>query len=471
MARSGAARVAIGLGISAPLIFCALPPQSAGPLILVAIAPILAGLRGVRASVGLLAAPMLMLLVAAPYELGFVEPVLDQPLPRAATAIFVVFGTSLVLPFIVAVASDRSRWGLGRSAFIAAAGVAGEGVLLFGVPGHLSLALAREPLALAVAATGSIWAVSFLVWWTNASIAGLIVTRQPIHLLPLGITAVIASTCWAVSRPTDDSRPLQHVEVAAIQMQGAPGRTEWIEEHAKASESKGGAKVDMVVWPELAGTRIAPGGSTAGLSELVRRAGDVPFAISFPTPGPGRPYNTALIAHREGVSATYHKRHLYADESRIHAPGTAARTVEHMGIRYALAICFDSCFPSTMRRSATTTTDAGERPDLVLLPTLDPPDHFGVIQAMHAASTPFRAAETGLPIVRADITAVSMIVDGYGHVLAESGVGDDVIRASIPIRRGRTPIAMVTGDAVLHACVATVLLAALVSASGRRRRG
>ncbi len=82
-----------------------------------------------------------------------------------------------------------------------------------------------------------------------------------------------------------------------------------------------------------------------------------------------------------------------------------------------LNICFDSCFPWTMRETAL------KGADVIALSTLDPQSPNGFIQSAHAAFTPFRAAEVGIPIVRAEQTAWSMVVDGSGKILGMASVG------------------------------------------------
>lgn len=218
----------------------------------------------------------------------------------------------------------------------------------------------------------------------------------------------------------------------------------------------------MVIWPELSATAIARGGRTAPLIDLAAQPGIAPFVTSYPDAARPMPHNTASVFSGSGESARYFKRHPFAEEVNIHAPGEDPVTVEVGGVVYGLAICFDSCFPASMRSTATHPGPAGTRPQIILLPNLDPPDHTGFIQGIHAAFTPFRAAETGLPIVRADITARSMIVEARGDILAEAGEGTaEIIRADLPLGGAGAPLAMAAGDRVFYLCAVIVLMAAI----------
>ena len=90
--------------------------------------------------------------------------------------------------------------------------------------------------------------------------------------------------------------------------------------------------------------------------------------------------------------------------------GTEPRVVQGRN-HYGLNICFDSCYPWIIRDTARL------NPDLICLPTLDPHTPTGFLEAVHAAYTPFRAAEVGIPIIRAEKGSWSMIVDIYGRIL------------------------------------------------------
>lgn len=110
-----------------------------------------------------------------------------------------------------------------------------------------------------------------------------------------------------------------------------------------------------------------------------------------------------------------------------------------------LNICFDSCFPHVIRETARL------GPSVVALPTIDPPSKKGFIAAIHAAYTPFRAAENGVAIVRADGYAHSMIIDSRGKIVAETGEGDQTLVAAAHVGPHWT-VSKLLGDWFLALC-------------------
>jgi len=137
------------------------------------------------------------------------------------------------------------------------------------------------------------------------------------------------------------------------------------------------------------------------------------------------PHNAAYAFHGSGVSEPYFKRKPFGSESNEITRGDSPKVVEVNGKRIGLNICFDSCFPWVIRDTARL------NPDLIALPTLDPRSPNGFIQAIHASFTPFRAAENGVPIARAEWTTWSMIVDADGDILmANEEPGNEMLASA-----------------------------------------
>ena len=146
----------------------------------------------------------------------------------------------------------------------------------------------------------------------------------------------------------------------------------------------------------------------------------------------------------------------------MHLAGTEPVVVRTPNGAMGLNVSYDSCFPAVMRETAQ------KAADIILLPTMDPISPNGAVQALHAAYTPFRAAELGIPIVRADITAYSMIVDARGWIVAEAGSGsEEIIHASVQPGLRRT-MYMAWGDWFLFVC-GLLALAPLIAAERSRR--
>src|SRR5207244_4235868 len=125
----------------------------------------------------------------------------------------------------------------------------------------------------------------------------------------------------------------------------------------------------------------------------------------------------AALFSRTGESRRYFKRKPFGGETQMHVAGSQAIAVPLDGRLIGLNICFDSCFPSVMRDTAR----LGAR--VIVLPSMGPETPYGWIQAIHGAYTPFRSAELGIPIGRAEVTAFAMITDSSGRIVAQAPPG------------------------------------------------
>jgi apolipoprotein N-acyltransferase len=204
---------------------------------------------------------------------------------------------------------------------------------------------------------------------------------------------------------------------------------------------------DIAVWPEFAGLSHVREGDATTLVELGRKPGMPAIVTSFPDGNKPLPFNTAALYGKAGESARYHKRRLFGGEKNMHLPGTKAAVAITEWGPVGLNICFDSCFPSLMRDSAT----LGEV-GFLALPTIDPESPHGFLAAMHAAFTPFRAAELGVAVARADAQAHSMVVANTGEVVLDLPPG---FEGSAAVRVDATPrwtLYKAAGDWFLYIC-------------------
>ena len=348
---------------------------------------------------------------------------------------FGLFGFALALA--VAFCADKKvgtkpRW------WLAALGVLLEACLLIELPAHLALSLYRHPLILMFASVGSIWLVSYLVWLCNLALAAM-PTKQA-----LGVGAgIMALSVLSSFLPLPGSGP--KALVAALQTAEVDNPN--LEKAQRQIAARGPL---LTVWPEFSGIVMAVGGDTSALTDLANNSS--PFATSFRDAQKPLPHNVAAIFSEEGESLRYQKRKLFGGEKQMHAPGSKPAATNLRGHTIGLNICFDSCFPSIMRETA-------HLPgvDLIALPTIDPPSHHYFVAGIHAAFTPFRAAETGVSIVRADGYAYSMIVDNTGAIVAEADAGEEVLFAEVGVSARNVP-ARWLGDAALYGCGVLFLL-------------
>ncbi|CAN5543619.1 hypothetical protein BH11ARM2_BH11ARM2_27240 [soil metagenome] len=131
---------------------------------------------------------------------------------------------------------------------------------------------------------------------------------------------------------------------------------------------------------------------TSSLCALSASEGNAPFVTSFNDDSQPFPHNASALFSSGRESSRYEKRKLFGGEAADHTSGDRAVAAGDVGLN----ICFDSCFPSVIRD----TVKLGAT--VIALPTIDPPSTNHFLAAVHAAYTPFRAAENGVAVVRAD---------------------------------------------------------------------
>jgi apolipoprotein N-acyltransferase len=239
-----------------------------------------------------------------------------------------------------------------------------------------------------------------------------------------------------------------------------------------------------IIWPETA-TPFAMAGDAArrlAIASAVPSGGLLITGAPRVEVEPGRPIRVWNSLHAidggGAIVATYDKFHLvpfgeYVPFRRIlgfinlipgavdFTAGPGPRTLAPPGLpRLSPLICYEAIFPAHV-------LDSADRPGWLLNLTNDA--WFGLSSGpyQHFAAARFRAVEEGLPLVRAANNGISAIVDAYGRVVVELGLGrSGVLDGDLPRALPRTPYARF-GDAIVLA-IGLVLLA---PAALRRRRG
>ncbi len=354
---------------------------------------------------------------------------------------FGLFGLAVGLTFGV--------WGLEQSSagarlfILAAASVCFEALLLIYLPGHLALTQSRVPTMLALASVTGIWGVSYLVWLSNLAVAWAWRTGNLRRLLapaPILVTTIaVGPFCWK-PEPGD-------LRVAAVQSEAHDAVT-----FARLDAEAAQRGASLAVWPEGSASTLAPHGDTTALRSLAQLPGQPAFVAGFLDDFSPLPHNCVSLITPDGESTRYAKRRPFGSERSAHTPGDHPVAVPWEGHHLGFGICFDSCYPETLREAGRLDVD------LIALPTKDPRAPYGTVQSLHAAYTAFRAAETGVPIIRADVSAYSQILDGHGLVLAEGRSGtEEVITAGIRPTHHWTLYAY-AGDWFLYLCMGLVTL-------------
>ena len=436
------------VGLSAVLLVLVLPPADVGPLGFVCLVPLPLAVHGRGLAYGFVCGMAALVLAAFVTQTGwFYRPSLIGESAGWNYTGFALFGAAVGGTCAIAGETKRTdRW---TPWLWTAWAVLFEAVLLFKLPAHLALTQYRNFAAVRLSSVTGIWGVSFLVWSVNIHLARALKERNNTALAVCGAIAGLAVGIGALTGTPREGT----FKVGVVQTKSADF-DELAVLNAKASER--GAQI--VVWPELSAVAAVRHDDTSRLVALARQRGQSPFVTSFEDDASPMPHNAAALFSFSGESERYWKRKPFGGESSEHAAGTRAVAVRAAGATCGLNICFDSCFPSVIRDTANL-----DGVNLVLLPTQDPVAPYGTIQALHAAYTPFRAAESGVPIVRADTTAYSMVVDARGAIVAELGSGtEDVMVTGINLER-RDTLYRRFGDWFLYLCAALATAGMVVS--------
>ncbi|MEM9971964.1 MAG: apolipoprotein N-acyltransferase [Pseudomonadota bacterium] len=203
---------------------------------------------------------------------------------------------------------------------------------------------------------------------------------------------------------------------------------------AFTAEGTGEDNVALVVWPETAVPYVLDR-SASVLREMSIAAGGVPVLTGINRRDGERWYNSSVLIDADGtVVETYDKVHLVPFGEYIpfrldflramaarstfgFSAGEDVRTISTPLGEALVLICYEAIFPGHIRRS-------DSRPDYLIQITNDA--WFGTFAGpfQHLQQAQFRAAEQGLPMVRATNMGVSAMIDARGAVTARMEQGD-----------------------------------------------
>lgn len=433
----------LAIPLSAILFVLALPPAGQAWLGWIALAPALALAHGRGFARGFAIGLAVLVLSAVIGHFGLIyRPGIPDGDPGWTYGGFGLFGVAVGLTFGVFGEVKDCTWG--RLFVLAAWSVLFEALLLTFVPGHVALTQARTPGMLALASATGIWGVSYLLWLSNMAVALAWRRREfkPLALPAFALVVALVAGAWLWRPERGDYR------VGALQTTARD-----IETLSRLNAEAGAKGARVVVWPEGSAEQIAPRGSVAPLRALAANPGQPPIVAGFEDDLEPKPHNCASLFTGSGESSRYFKRRPFGAEPTVHTAGKLPVTAKLGDRTIGFAICFDTCFPSTMREAAQPGVE------FMVVPTMDPISPFGIVQGLHAAYLPFRAAETGLPMVRSDTSAFSSVVDARGFVVAESGCGTEE-SLTADIRPGRRwTLYSALGDWFLWLCGGAALAA------------
>ena len=307
--------------------------------------------------------------------------------------------------------------------------------------------------------------LSFLVYWVNVAIAGLILKQKTTWMslqLPAAVLVVISifGACRyemskvyghemikvaAVGTDSDVAGfPLPPKEKNDLVKQGLFERT-----HLAAQS---GAK--MVVWNE-ASTYILPTEEAAwsdSLSSLANR-NHISLVAAYVIPlseAPARYENKYLFFDPEGkLLYTYHKHQPVPGEPAI--KGTEPLQVfDVFGVKTGAVICYDYDFPYLARGYGRLHADL----------VADPSSDWRGIDPVHTRMASFRAVEQGHSILRSTRYGLSAAITPYGEFAAQMSSfdqNDKIMIAHLPVKRVVTLYALI-GDVFVYLCIGFVLV-------------
>jgi len=372
-------------------------------------------------------------------------------------------------------ANRKRLTGVAWTSMVAAFGVTCEWLTRFlPMPIHLALSQYQAPAVIQIASITGVWGVSFLLWWSNAALADVVLSRREggksvvTRPVLVGVAMVIVALIFgAVTLRQPASTDV--LNVAAIQdyngegSMGSPaGGTVADREAMTQTAASKGAR--MVVWSEeclgsaFSSTGFIPRVTLRGKKPrppmpdptvaLARKLG-VYLVAGYTGSERPLPYNSAALIDPSGrVLGIHHKMKLYAEEKRLLRAGTTATVTSTDFGKVGMEICFDTCNTEVTRKEAA----AGAR--IVVVPTYDPPVVRGVMHSLHSALMPFRAVENGVPMVRDDSNGTSEIIDGHGRILGKGPIyASDIVEASVPLGDSHGTLFTRLGDWFAYLCI------------------
>lgn len=276
-----------------------------------------------------------------------------------------------------------------------------------------------------------------------AGLAAAIWARPLGAVVPAAMLTVLFGLAAAVSPPPE---PAGDAPVMRLVQPNAPQHLKWQPEMipvffqraldltAQAAE---GSAPDLVIWPETT-LPVLFRDSGAWRAAIARASGGAGVILGGQRLEQGMVRNALFVLDAAGApTATYDKHHLVPFGEYIpltglartlglsglaeaagpgYAPGPGPRLLDLDGAGRAFPmICYETIFPHYIRQV--------ERPDWMLQITNDA--WFGNFSGpyQHLELAQLRAAEQGLPLLRAANTGVSAVIDARGRVVAALPLG------------------------------------------------
>ncbi|MCZ7525973.1 MAG: apolipoprotein N-acyltransferase [Acidimicrobiia bacterium] len=480
--------------VSGLLVGLAFPPFDLGPLVLVALVPLLWAWRdaGPRraAWLGFLAGlGFFGVLLSWAWYLGAVALV---PLVGIMAATWALTGLGVGLLGRVGV---RSAWAT-AAVWVLVEGLRGRWPL-GGFPwGEVGAALHDVPTARALASWGGVLLVSFTVVAVNGFLVELLLADRPAGTwrAPAAGLGVLLALTLVAGMARVEGRPSGTLRFALLQGNDLDRDLTPEEADARylprshlrlASTLEG--PYDLVVFPESS-LDADPERDAALRAELVavgERHGAAVLVNAVTRDDEGDAFNTNLLYDPGGrLQGTYAKQHLVPFGEYVplrdhlgfireleqvptdYTPGPGNVVFEVAGRRVGTIICFESAFGPLVR---SVVRDGAE---VVVVSTNNRSYRRSGNPAQHLALSQMRAAETGRPVLHASISGITGVIDAEGDVRQTTSLFESsVVTGEVVTTTGRTPYVRYGSWILVLSALVVVGLAGRARLRGRRRRG
>ncbi len=266
---------------------------------------------------------------------------------------------------------------------------------------------------------GVVLAVVFLFGFLRLNLSLTSITNETVRVA--GITAESLDTVYQRTAGISDLVDMQPVLQSHVEA--------YLNETIR--EAQAGAKV--ILWPELSATVLGSDGE----SSLIARAQDIArqYGIYLTLPlfvrhlDTTQPYeNKLLLIDPSGEIVMKHIKYGGAmmEGNRLVGDGKLQVVDTPFGVLSGV-ICYDLDFPAVIQQTGQNGTG------LLLVPSKD----WFEIDPVHSHMAVFRAIENGMSVVRQTDTGLSIAVDPYGRVLAQTdffGATDRTMVAQVPVK-------------------------------------
>jgi apolipoprotein N-acyltransferase len=360
----------------------------------------------------------------------------------------------------------------------------------------------QHPVVLALAATGGVWLISFVLVAVNTAIVILLTAaRLPARALGAAAAALaVAAGPVAFALTAGEYRvpPAGHVTLALVQPGLASGPRGRLAREIRLSTT--GPRSDLVVWGESSvGYDLATAHRVLHRLQHLSALIGTQVLVSQDAVSPaGAKSKVAVLIGPGGIEQSYTKTRLVpfgeyipfrsvlgwltsvsraAPENMV--TGSGAKVLHAVlpggrGLDVGVLICFESSFPDM------SAVDANRGAQVLIYQTSDSTFQGSWAPEQHASLAALRAAETGRPAVQAALTGDSVAFDSRGRLLttadagraAWAGTADHgvlLVRLALPPTSVRTPFDRL-GDYVPWFAIAVAAVAA-AAAVGAARRG